>query len=138
MTKPEDVEHPHLRLVREYFRALENRADEAHLASFFSPDVRQREFPNRLLERGATRDLNALLEGSRKGEQVVKNERYVVKNALVDGDRVAVEVSWSAELKVPLGKLRAGASMSAESAIFFRMRDGRLVEQHNFDCFEPF
>jgi len=124
--------------VRDYFRALENRSDEAHLASFFSPDVCQREFPNRLIEHGATRDLSALLEGSRKGQQVVQNERYVVNNALVEGDRVAVEVSWSAELKVPLGKLRAGANLSAESAMFFRVHDGRLVEQHNFDCFQPF
>ena len=138
MTDSPNDEHPHLKLVRDYLRALEDRRDEARLASFFRPDVQQREFPNRLVERGASRDLEALLAGSRKGQRVVQNERYVVRNALVDGDRVAVEVSWSAELKVPLGSLPIGATMSAESAMFFRVVEGRLAEQHNFDCFAPF
>lgn len=138
MTNAKSYEHPHLQLVRDYLRALEDRRDEARLASFFRPDVRQREFPNRLVERGADRDLEALLAGSRKGRQVVQNERYVIRNALVDGERVAVEVSWSAELKVPLGALPVGATLSAESAMFFRVVEGQLAEQHNFDCFAPF
>ncbi|HYP89936.1 MAG TPA: nuclear transport factor 2 family protein, partial [Polyangiaceae bacterium] len=121
MIETRDAEHPNLQLVRSYLRALEDRGDEARLRDFFRPDVRQRELPNRLVERGAERDLEALLAGSRKGRQVVQNERYVVRNALVDGDRVAVEVSWSAELKVPLGALPVGATLSAESAMFFRI-----------------
>lgn len=133
-----DREHPHLRLVRDYLRAIEDEADEAQLAGFFTPDVEQREYPNRLFDRGAVRDLAALLAGSRKGRTVVQSQRYVVKSALVDGDRVALEVTWSARLKVALGRLAPGDTMTAESAMFFRVRDGRLAEQHNFDCFEPF
>jgi hypothetical protein len=51
---------------------------------------------------------------------------------------VAVEVTWTAELKVPLGRLRAGDVMTAHSGMFFRIAGGRIAEQHNFDCFEPF
>jgi ketosteroid isomerase-like protein len=138
MTKPEPSEHPHLRLVRDYLRAIEDEADEERLAGFFTPDVEQREFPNRLVERGAVRNLAELLAGSRKGRTVVRDQRYAVKSALVQGERVALEVTWSARLKVPLGRLSAGDTMTAESAMFFRVRDGRLAEQHNFDCFEPF
>lgn len=131
-------EHPHLRLVREYLRALEQCPDEATLCAFFTPDVTQREFPNRLLENGASRGLAELLEGNRRGQQVVANQRYQIQNALVDGDRVALQLRWTAELKVPLGKLARGDLMTAHSGVFFRIRDGRIAEQHNFDCFEPF
>ena len=138
MIDSEPSEHPHLRLVRDYLRAIEDEADEARLTRFFTPDVEQREFPNRLVERGAVRNLAELLAGSRKGRTVVQDQRYVVKSALVQGERVAIEVTWSARLKVPLGRLVEGDTMTAESAMFFRVRDGRLAEQHNFDCFEPF
>jgi ketosteroid isomerase-like protein len=130
--------HPHLQLVLDYLRAIEQNADEAKLASFFSPSLEQREFPNRLVEGGATRSLEQVLAGSRKGRSVVQNQRYVVGNALVDVDRVAVELTWTAELKVPLGGLAAGDRLTAHCGVFLRVQDGRIVRQHNYDCFEPF
>lgn len=138
MTNPRAAPHPHLQLVLDYLRAIEQDADEATLAAFFAPDVRQHEFPNRLLERGAARGLEQILEGSRKGRAVVQGQRYAVQNALVDGARVALELTWTAELKVPLGKLLPGSTMTAHCAFFFRVADGRIAEQHNFDCFEAF
>jgi ketosteroid isomerase-like protein len=138
MPEPSAAEHPHLRLVRDYLRALESGADEAKLAAFFAPDVEQREYPNRLVERGVVRDLEQLLAASRKGRAVIDEQRYVVSSAVVEGERVALEVKWSGRLKVALGTLAPGDTMVADSAMFFRVRDGRLAEQHNFDCFAPF
>ncbi|RYZ04530.1 MAG: nuclear transport factor 2 family protein [Myxococcales bacterium] len=133
-----DSDHPHLAHVRRYFEAIEQGAAEDVLASFFTANVRQHEFPNRLVERGAARTLADMLEGNRRGQQVVTHQRYVIDNALVDGDRLALELRWSAELKVPLGKLAIGDRLSANCGVFFRFEDGRISEQHNFDCFEPF
>ncbi len=139
MLQPSTVPaHPHLELVRAYLRALETDADEARVARFFRPDVEQREHPNRLVERGVTRNLAELLAGQRRGRTVVKNQTFELQGAVVEGDRVAVEVRWSAELKVPLGRLAPGDTLRAESAMFFRIVDGQIAEQRNFDCFEPF
>jgi ketosteroid isomerase-like protein len=133
-----DAEHPHLAHVRRYFNAMEAQPDESTLAAFFVPDVAQHEYPNRLVEHGAARGMSEMLDGYRRGKQVVQNQRYQIENALVDGDRVAVELLWTAELKRPLGKLAAGDEMRANCGVFFRFRDGLIAEQHNFDCFEPF
>jgi ketosteroid isomerase-like protein len=133
-----DQGHPHLALLRDYFSAIERDASETELSAFFTPDVEQREFPNRLLERGAERRLADILEGSRRGRSVVKNQSYEIRNALCDGERAAIELEWSAELKVPLGKLQAGARLRARCGVFFRFREGRIVEQHNYDCFDAF
>jgi predicted ester cyclase len=130
--------HPHERLIRDYLRALEDGADEARLQSFFAPGVRQREFPNRLVEAGAERDLEALLAGNRKGRSVIRDQRYAVKQALTAGDRVALELEWSGELKVPLGSTPAGGRLRAHCGMFFRIEQGRIAEQHNYDCFERF
>lgn len=131
-------EHPHLRHVRAYLRALEKNADEGELRAFFSSDMVQRELPNRLVPSGAERNLEQICEGSRKGQMVVEGQRFDVKTALVMGDRVALEVTWSARLKVPLGKLLPGDTMTAHCGFFFRMHDGRIAEQNNYDCFEAF
>jgi ketosteroid isomerase-like protein len=131
-------EHPYLKLLRAYFSAIEQGVDESALGEFFAPDVRQRELPNRLVTAGAERGLKELLEGRRRGRNAVTNERYVIQNALVDGERVAVEVTWSAQLKVPLGKLQPGDTLSAHCGAFFRIVESRIAEQHNYDCFESF
>lgn len=131
-------ENPRLLHVQRYFQAIEQGVPDHILASFFTSDVRQHEFPNRLVERGAARGLAEILEGSRRGQRVVRNQRYSIQNALVDGDRVAIELRWTAELQVPLGSLPAGATLTAHCGVFFQFREGRIAEQHNFDCFEPF
>jgi ketosteroid isomerase-like protein len=135
---PSPSPSPNLRLVLDYLRAIEQNGDERQLTNFFAAHLEQREFPNRLVGNGAERGLQQVLEGSRKGRTVVQNQRYDVKSALVDEDRVAVELTWTAELKVPLGSLEAGATMTAHCGVFFRIQDGRIVQQHNYDCFEPF
>jgi ketosteroid isomerase-like protein len=133
-----DGEHPHLSLVGRYFRALERGADEAELAAFFSSNIRQREFPNRLVDQGAERDLSLLLEGNRKGRQVVQEQRYEIRSAIASGERVAIELTWTAKLKVPLAATAAGETLTANCGVFFRIQDGRIVEQHNYDCFDAF
>jgi ketosteroid isomerase-like protein len=127
-----------LQLVLDYLRAIEQDADQTRLAAFFSPALVQRELPNRLVEHGALRGLEQVLAGSLKGRAVVQNQRYAVKNALVDGERIALELTWTAELRVALGNLKVGETMTAHCGFFFRIEAGRIAEQHNYDCFEPF
>jgi ketosteroid isomerase-like protein len=131
-------ETPNLELARRYLRAIETEVAPEALREFFTEDVVQREYPNRLVNDGATRDLAALVEGNRRGRSVLGNQRYELRSALVDGDLVALEVSWSAVLKVPIGKLAAGDTMRAEFGVFLTFRDGRICSQRNYDCFEPF
>ena len=130
--------HPHLQLIRRYFDAIAGDAPEAELSRFFSPALQQREFPNRLVEHGAERSLADVLEGNRKGRNVVKDQRYEIKNALCSDERVALELDWSAELRVPLGKLAPGERLRARCGVFFRIRGDVIVEQHNYDCFDSF
>lgn len=131
-------EHPHLQLLRAYFAALEQGVDADNLAAFFTPDLEQREFPNRLVPQGAERGLEQVLAGRRRGRDVVADERYEILDALVQDDRVAIELQWTARLRVPLGALQPGDTMHARCGVFFAIRDGRIARQHNYDCFASF
>ena len=66
--------------ARTMLRALETRDGTA--PSHYAPDVVQREFPNRLVPDGATRDLAALRSASERGKHAVSDERYEVMSAI--------------------------------------------------------
>lgn len=124
-------------LVRKYFDAIENGA-QGESVQFFAEDVVQEEFPNRLVPTGATRDLAALKEAAERGRKVVTRQRYEIVNLLASGNQVAVEAIWTGTLAVPFGSIPAGGEMRARFAIFLELRDGRIVRQRNYDCFDPF
>jgi ketosteroid isomerase-like protein len=118
-----------------YLRAIETGAPSD---PFFTPDVVQREFPNRLVPGGATRDLAGLREAAERGKKVVIEQRYEVVSTMEQGDRVALEVVWKAKIAVPVGSLAPGDVMRAQFAVFLTFRDGLIAQQHNYDCFDPF
>jgi ketosteroid isomerase-like protein len=111
--------------------------DLAGVRSMYSSDVEQIEYPNRVSPDGARRDLVALIADAEDGRRQFSKHSYEVLGAMADGERVALEVVWRAELAVPLGRLPAGAELSSHTAIFLEFRHGRIVSQRNYDCFLP-
>ena len=134
MSTPSD----NIAIARRYLQAIEAGRTGADLAAFFTPDVVQDEFPNRLVAQGARHDLAAMLAGAERGQRVVTRQQYDVRNALATGDQVALEVVWTATLRVPVGSLPAGGEMRAHLAVFLEFRDGKIAAQRNYDCFDPF
>jgi ketosteroid isomerase-like protein len=86
---------------------------------------------------GARRDLAALLEGAERGQALLTAQRFEVTNAIAHGDRVALEVRWTGTLAVPVGSFSAGDEMRARFAVFLEYRDGKIIRQGNYDCYEP-
>jgi ketosteroid isomerase-like protein len=127
-----------LELVRTYLAAIEGGATGERLAAFYTDDVVQEEFPNRLVPNGARRDLKALLEGAEKGQKVVRNQRYEILSAIESGQTAILEVQWSATLTIPLGNIPAGGQMRARLAMFIELRGDRIARQRNYDCYDPF
>jgi ketosteroid isomerase-like protein len=130
------MSHDLRRLAREYLESI-GTADELGGLRFFADDVIQIEFPNRLVPNGATRDLAALRDAAERGRKVMTAQRFDVLNAIASDDQVAVEAIWTGTPAVPLGSIPAGGQMRARFAIFLTYRDGKIVRQHNYDCFDP-
>lgn len=126
-----------LTIARRYLEALENGADGGALAEFFTTDVVQEEFPNRLSPIGAHRDLNAILAAARKGKKIMRAQKFDILSSISDGDSVALEVFWSGYLAVPIDTLPADSEMRAHISMWLEFRDGKICRQHNYDCFDP-
>ena len=126
-----------LATARRYLEAIESGAEGSALAEFFTKDVVQEEFPNRLSPIGQHRNLQSLLEAARKGKKIISHQKYDVVSAIADGDRVAMEVFWSGLLAVALEGLPANSQLRAHVSIHFEFRDGKIARQHNYDCFDP-
>ncbi len=131
------TERSNLETARRYLKALEDGRDHDELTKFFDPNVVQEEFPNRLSEKGAKRDLKTLLEGNRRGREIMTSQRYDVQRAYTGGDTVVLEVSWTGTLGIPYGSIPPGGSMHAHFAVFLDIRDGKIIAQRNYDCFDP-
>src|SRR5262245_14332705 len=127
---------PTLEIVQRYLKAIENGATGAALAEFYAPEVVQEEFPNRLVVNGARRNLAAILEGAERGQKVISAQTYEVRNAVEQGNTVALEVLWTGTMAVPFGSLAVGDKMRAHFAVFIEFHDGKIVAQRNYDCFE--
>lgn len=125
-------------VVRQYLAALESFAHGEALAPFFTEDVVMHELPNRLVPAGQVRHLAELSVASAQAPKVLAEQKYAVRQVLEVGDRVVVDADWSATLKVPFGQTPVGGQLRARIAMFMRFREGRICEQTNFDCYEPF
>lgn len=124
-------------VVRSYLDAVE-RFDGEAAGRLLHPDIVQIEHPNRLYASGQVRRGNELLRDLQKGRQVLRSQNYEVHSIVASGDRVVAELRWEGVLAVPLGALGEGDRMVAHIAAAFRLLDGRIIAQTNYDCYEDF
>ena len=132
-----DREAQNISVVPAYLAALGNNEAGDSLRRFFTEDARQIEMPNRLNPHGQESDLDRMLERSLQGLKILREQRYKIVSEVAQDHHVAVEVRWTGVLAVALRTLAPGAEMIASIAIFFTFRDGRIVTQRNYDCFDP-
>jgi ketosteroid isomerase-like protein len=126
-----------LETAKLYLSRVAAGAGPEELDSFFCPDVIQEEFPNRLLPNGATRNLEALKESCARGKALLKAQAFEVVNAIARDDQVAMEVIWTGTVREAAGPFSAGQMLRARFALFMTFRDGRILRQRNYDCFDP-
>jgi ketosteroid isomerase-like protein len=126
-----------LAIAQRYLEALENGAEGGALAEFFTEDVVQEEFPNRLHPIGCHRELASILDTARKGKRTVRAQKFEILNSIVDGDSVVLEVFWSGLLAAPVDTLPADSEMRAHLSIWLEFRDGKICRQQNYNCYDP-
>jgi hypothetical protein len=128
----------HLDTYKQYLAALEAFATGDALKKYFTDDAIVHELPNRLVPAGRDRNLPALIEASAQAPKLISEQRYVIRQALEKDDTLALDVDWTATIKIPLGQTPAGGKLKARLAMWVRFRDGLICEQTNFDCYDPF
>jgi hypothetical protein len=108
------------------------------LADLVTDDVLEEELPNRIFASGARRDKAAMRAGVERGKTIFAEQRYRVVRAIGDATQAALEIEWTGVLAVPIGSLAKGATMRAECAFFFDVRDEKIWRVRHYDAFDPF
>lgn len=126
-----------LQTARTYLKAIETGDAEA-IASCYAQDAEQTEWPNRLNPEGQQRGVAQLLADLERGKAMLSNQRYEVTAAVAEADTVILECVWIGTLGVAVGERVAGDTMTAHCALAFTFRDGKIISQRNYDCFDSF
>lgn len=124
-------------IVRRHHEAIQRGAVGEELATFYAPDVVQEELPNRFAPNGARRDLAGLKEAAARGQDLMASQSYELLTIVASGATVAVEARSTGTLARAIGPIPAGTTMKARFGQLFEFREGRIVAQRNYDCFEP-
>lgn len=125
-------------IAADFIRTLQHRESFVELAVFYHPDIEHIEFPNTLTKNKLIRNLDDLKLASEKGKQVLVKEEYEITHSYTFGNTVVIEALWTGTLAIPLGNIPVGGQMRANFAQFFEFKDGKIIRQRNYDCFEPF
>ena len=125
-----------LAVARRYLRAIEDGAT-TELRQFLTTDFVQREWPNPMSPDGAERNLPEVIQAAEHGRKVVGDQVFQIATEAVDGDRVILEVNWSARLEVDFPDSPAGTRIRARIAVFLLIRDGKVAAQQNYDVYLP-
>ena len=78
-----------------------------------------------------------MVSGAERGIELVRDQRYDVLQVVRDGDHLAVQLTWRATLSGDLRGLPAGTPLVAHVAAFYEFRDGLILSQSSYDCYEP-
>lgn len=125
-----------LNVVRRYLKGLEND-DFSEARDLFAPEIAVEQLPNRIYPNGLRATLSQTESAFEKGRKLLAKQTYEIKSAVTEGEWVALEVLWTGTLAVGFGNLTAGSQMRCHSAMFFTFQDGKIANQRNYDCFEP-
>jgi ketosteroid isomerase-like protein len=127
----------HEHLLRQLYAAIEAGLTGDELRRFWHPDAEQVEYPSVLRPRGHRRGLDELIAGSELGLTTVRDQHYEVHTLVEQGDEMAVQLTWTATVAQDLGAVGAGTLLVSHVAAFYVFRDGLVLRQSSYDCYEP-
>jgi ketosteroid isomerase-like protein len=126
-------------LVQRYLDLVADpTSDLAAIEAVLDPEFRFIEHSNLMSPAGSERDRTIVLDSIPQGRMLLSSQRFEVHDHAVVGDtRVITRAFWEGRLAMGAGLLGIGSSLRADLAMFFDVRDGRIVRQENFDCYQP-
>src|SRR5689334_17125222 len=127
----------HEKRLRDMYAAISANAPFGELATFFHPDAEQVEYPSLMRPAGHRRPLSEMADGAELGRQIIRSQDYDVHTVVEQDDQVAVQLTWTAVLAQEVGGLAAGSRLVAHVAAFYLFRDGLVLRQSSYDCYEP-
>lgn len=68
----------------------------------------------------------------------MSSQKYEIKREYEMEETVITEVVWTAKVRADAGPFQAGQELRAYFCCVFDFKDGLILRQRNYDCFERF
>jgi ketosteroid isomerase-like protein len=127
-----------LEIARQYIALFNETPIQAEkFKTFVDPDITWQEMPNTFSPSGRTGGLALMLAGLERGNVLLKDQRYLIQQAVGDGDRVALEIIWEGCLAQQAGPFPPDTQLRANVGIILTFRAGKITSQHDYPCYHP-
>ncbi|MGG5174214.1 nuclear transport factor 2 family protein [Pseudarthrobacter sp. J1763] len=124
-----------LELATKFVQAMEAGAGAEEIRPLLAEDFILTEWPHALNPEGGTRNLEQTLSGAEQAHQVVSEQSYRIKRSTVQGERVVLEIEWSATAMMDLNFWNTGQKMRARVISIFEVKNGQIQSQDSYDCY---
>jgi ketosteroid isomerase-like protein len=121
--------------VLAFIRTIEAGGTAEDLEPFLADGFKLTEWPHALAKLGSTRNRSQILDGVEQGRNVVADQHFEVIRSTCEGQRVVLEIDWSATILLDLPYWDAGERIRARTTSVFELRDGKIVSQDSYDCY---
>ena len=132
MSRPFELIEEYMQLVAAF------SSDRAAFERLLHADFLQIEYPNTLNRQGQQSDRNQIFDRLQSARQMLTSQKFEVTNLCADERQVFVEAIWTGQMAADAGPLKRGQSLKASFCMAFEFRDGQILRQRNYDCFDPF
>lgn len=102
------------------------------------PDVEFIEYPNLITKNGQVRNKENALKGIALGKAILSSQRYDYLDWHETPDCVVIEILWKAVMAIDAGHLKQGQELQAHICMIVCFKDGKIISQRNYDCYQPF
>ncbi|WP_426002725.1 nuclear transport factor 2 family protein [Paenarthrobacter sp. NyZ202] len=118
-----------------FVRTVEAGGGAEDIRPYLDPEFTLTEWPHALSKMGSTRNLEQTLTGADDSKSIVADQKFEIVRTTCEGNRVVLEMNWSARLLLDLPHWDAGETIRARSTAVFELRDGLIVSQDTYDCY---
>lgn len=127
-----------IKIAKSFIKAIEKGKAGEELEKYYHKDIEHITYPNALTKDMTKRNLADLKKASERGKSILSKQTYQITKAYLQGKTVVIEAIWTGTLKIAIGRVPIGAEMTAHFAQFFEFKNGKIIRQRNYDCFDVF
>lgn len=133
-----EEETKNLEIVRRYIDLFSNPSTKSEdIRAMVDETVVWREMPNRFAPSGRVSDLKTGGGNFDRGREHLPEQTYTVTNQIACGDTVVLELTWTGKVARAIGPFAAGTELTAQVAMFLRLRGGKIISQTDYICYAP-
>ena len=112
--------------------------DSKAYEAFLHKEVEFYEYPNLITKQGQVRNFFAALKGVEAGKNLMAEHSYKYLDWFELDEKLVIESLWTGTIAMDVAHLKKGDQLKAHICMIIYFKEGKIIRQRNYDCYEPF